>query len=211
MTAVPSWLPQPQLLYPSTSSRTTNSVFASNHTLFFDDLMGFCSISKRRRHRNTLARRARELPKRWSGVKSVLELDTIHRTSKESDITSGLEERKVVNFKDIIAERGACGVGFIANLDNEASHGIVKDSLTALGCMEHRGGCGADNDSGDGSGVMTSIPWDLYNNWAIKQGLASLDKVHTGVGMLFLPTDENYIKESKTGDPFINLCIALSG
>ncbi|PPS16665.1 hypothetical protein GOBAR_AA03916 [Gossypium barbadense] len=56
---------------------------------------------------------------------------------------------KVANLEDIISERGACGVGFIANLENKASHGIVQDALTALGCMEHRGGCGADNDSGD--------------------------------------------------------------
>ncbi len=29
--------------------------------------------------------------------------------------------------------------------------------------MEHRGGCSADNDSGDGAGVMTNIPWGLFN------------------------------------------------
>ncbi len=27
--------------------------------------------------------------------------------------------------------------------------------------MEHRGACSADNDSGDGAGVMTAVPWDL--------------------------------------------------
>ncbi|KAG9457365.1 hypothetical protein H6P81_001873 [Aristolochia fimbriata] len=197
MAAVRSSFPLPQLLHPGTPSRTTNTVFASNRTMVIGDLAGLCSKSKRR-SRNPFARRGRELPKRWSLVKSVLELDKVHLTSKGSDITSGIDERKVVNLEDIISERGACGVGFIANLNNEASHGIVKDALTALGCMEHRGGCGADNDSGDGSGVMTSIPWDLCNNWANKQGLASLDKLHTGVGMLFLPNDENYIKEAKT-------------
>ena len=31
----------------------------------------------------------------------------------------------------------------------------------SLGCMEHRGACSADNDSGDGAGVMTQIPWAL--------------------------------------------------
>lgn len=102
-------------------------------------------------------------------------------------------------MEDIISERGACGVGFIANLRNEASHSIIEDSLTALGCMEHRGGCGADNDSGDGAGVMTSVPWDLFNDWANKQGLASFDKFNTGVGMVFLPKDENQMKEAKSG------------
>lgn len=102
---------------------------------------------------------------------------------------------------DIISERGACGVGFIANLQNEASHQIVEDALSALGCMEHRGGCGADNDSGDGSGVMTTIPWDLLNEWATKEGLPSLEKSSTGVGMVFLPKDEIFKDEAKNGDP----------
>ncbi len=101
---------------------------------------------------------------------------------------------------DILSERGACGVGFIANLDNKGSHDIIKDALTALGCMEHRGGCGADNDSGDGSGIMTSIPWDLFNSWANEQGIASFDKLHTGVGMVFLPKDDDLLKEAKKGD-----------
>lgn len=106
---------------------------------------------------------------------------------------------QVANLEDIISERGACGVGFIANLENKASYDIIKDALTALGCMEHRGGCGADNDSGDGAGLMTSIPWDLFDNWANKQGIASFDKLHTGVGMVFLPKDDDLTKEAKSG------------
>ncbi|KAI4386564.1 hypothetical protein MLD38_004487 [Melastoma candidum] len=107
------------------------------------------------------------------------------------------EKAQVAHLEDIIAERGACGVGFIANLDNIGSHQIVKDALSALGCMEHRGGCGADNDSGDGSGVMTSIPWELFESWATEQGISSLDKSHTGVGMFFFPRDPVLISEAK--------------
>ena len=33
----------------------------------------------------------------------------------------------------------------------------------ALGCMEHRGACSADNDSGDGAGIMSQIPWQLLS------------------------------------------------
>ncbi|KAI3472270.1 hypothetical protein Pfo_029758 [Paulownia fortunei] len=94
--------------------------------------------------------------KNWaSSIKSVLDLERVNNASQQQ--SSDLKP-KVANLEDIISERGACGVGFIANLDNKSSHEIVKDALTALGCMEHRGGCGADNDSGDGSGLMTSIP-----------------------------------------------------
>jgi glutamate synthase (ferredoxin) len=66
--------------------------------------------------------------------------------------------------------------------------------------MEHRGGCGADNDSGDGAGLMSGIPWDLLNDWGSKQGLAPFEKSHTGVGMVFLPQDENSAAEAKAGN-----------
>lgn len=112
-------------------------------------------------------------------------------------------------LEDIISERGACGVGFIANLENKATHKIVNDALIALGCMEHRGGCGSDNTSGDGSGLMTSIPWDLFNEWAEKQGMASFDKTHTGVGMLFLPRDDNIRAEAKKGEHRIVVCTLI--
>jgi glutamate synthase (ferredoxin) len=45
----------------------------------------------------------------------------------------------------------------------------------ALGCMEHRGGCSADNDSGDGAGIMTQVPWKLF-----KQEMPQLDELTTG-------------------------------
>ena len=103
-------------------------------------------------------------------------------------------------MNDILSERGACGVGFVANLKNVPSFNIVRDALTALGCMEHRGGCGADNDSGDGAGLMSGIPWDLFDDWANKQGLAPFDRKNTGVGMVFLPQDEKSMEEAKAGN-----------
>ncbi|XP_073017291.1 ferredoxin-dependent glutamate synthase, chloroplastic-like [Primulina eburnea] len=136
------------------------------------------------------------LRKNWaSSVKSVLDVERVNNASRRQ--SSDLKP-KAANLEDIISERGACGVGFIANLDNRASHEIVKDALTALGCMEHRGGCGADNDSGDGSGVMTSIPWELFNSWANEQGMTAFDQMHTGVGMVFLPKDDALLQQAQT-------------
>ncbi|MBI1751945.1 MAG: glutamate synthase large subunit [Acidobacteria bacterium] len=58
-------------------------------------------------------------------------------------------------------EHDACGVGFIASRTGEACHQILLDALHALRCVEHRGGCAADQVSSDGAGVMTDIPFDL--------------------------------------------------
>ncbi|KAJ4762097.1 hypothetical protein LUZ62_072472 [Rhynchospora pubera] len=151
--------------------------------------------------RHDRLRRLRYSPRAggWSAVRAVLELDGASVRASDRSNKKNADDLKpqVANLSDILSERGACGVGFIANLRNEPSHKIVKDALIALGCMEHRGGCGADNDSGDGSGVMSSIPWDLYNNWAKQQGLPPFDTAKTGVGMVFLPRDEKSMIEAK--------------
>jgi glutamate synthase (ferredoxin) len=41
--------------------------------------------------------------------------------------------------------------------------------------MEHRGACSADDDSGDGAGLMTQIPWKL-----LKQDMPGLNEATTG-------------------------------
>ncbi|CAK9188496.1 unnamed protein product [Ilex paraguariensis] len=187
----------PQLLHSNGQPPKGSSLFAANRDFVFVDFVGLCCKSKRTRRRiGDLNGRSfhRLATKNWSAIRAVLDLE---RVSNASEQVSDLK-RKVAHLDDILSERGACGVGFIANLENKASHEIIKDAVTALGCMEHRGGCGADNDSGDGSGLMTSIPWDLFNDWAGKQGIGSIDKLHTGVGMVFLPKDDDLVNKAKT-------------
>ena len=86
--------------------------------------------------------------------------------------------------KPLVEERDACGVGFIADQQGRSSHRLVTDALHALGCMEHRGGRCADQDSGDGAGIMTAIPWKILQNWADDR---ALKPGNVGVGMTFLP------------------------
>mmetsp|Transcript_6974 Transcript_6974/g.9996 ORF Transcript_6974/g.9996 Transcript_6974/m.9996 type:complete len:1695 (+) Transcript_6974:145-5229(+) len=86
----------------------------------------------------------------------------------------------------LVKERDACGVGFIANtISGEyGSHKVLSEALHALGCMEHRGACGGDSISGDGAGIMTQIPWKLFDDYR------SESCPEPGVGMIFLPPDE---------------------
>ncbi|MBF2063396.1 MAG: glutamate synthase subunit alpha [Calothrix sp. C42_A2020_038] len=99
--------------------------------------------------------------------------------------------------KWLVEERDACGVGFIAHFRNQASHDVVEKALQALTCLEHRGGCSADQDSGDGAGILTAIPWELF-----QQEFESLD-IHSGtkkyaVGMVFLPQETQAAKEARS-------------
>nr|YP_010951483.1 Glutamate synthase [Laurencia catarinensis]WMP12422.1 Glutamate synthase [Laurencia catarinensis] len=66
-----------------------------------------------------------------------------------------------LGFSSLTDERDACGVGFVAEINKQPSHNILQKALKALNCMEHRGGCSADRESGDGAGITTMIPWDI--------------------------------------------------
>lgn len=89
----------------------------------------------------------------------------------------------------LVEERDACGVGFIAQRQNLASHEIVTKALTALTCLEHRGGCSADQDSGDGAGILTAIPWELFQQESAQWGIDFSSHSSLAVGMIFLPQD----------------------
>ncbi|MEB3320698.1 MAG: glutamate synthase large subunit [Cyanobium sp.] len=89
----------------------------------------------------------------------------------------------------VAGEKDACGVGFLASLKGEASHWVLQQALRGLGCMEHRGGCGGDGDSGDGSGVLCGIPWTFLE--AVWPEAAASQGQARGLGMVFLPADSD--------------------
>ncbi len=96
----------------------------------------------------------------------------------------------------LVEERDACGVGFVADVEGRASHDLIVKALRAVDCMEHRGGCSADKESGDGAGIMTAVPWDLLaqdlgGNFA-KSNVSFLSSDRNAVGMIFLPQEPEY-------------------
>jgi glutamate synthase domain-containing protein 2/glutamate synthase domain-containing protein 3/glutamate synthase domain-containing protein 1 len=58
-------------------------------------------------------------------------------------------------------EKGSCGVGFVASLQRDFSYHHLRQGLDSLACVEHRGACSADQITGDGTGIMTDIPFGL--------------------------------------------------
>ena len=94
----------------------------------------------------------------------------------------------------IVGEKDACGVGFLANIEGKESNWILQQSLLGLRCMEHRGGCGGDRDSGDGAGILCSIPWSYLD----KQVKLSIDQNSIkSLGMIFMPNNDSDIKLGK--------------
>lgn len=83
-------------------------------------------------------------------------------------------------------EHDACGIGFVADINRKRSFENVSDAIQMLENMEHRGGVGAEPETGDGAGIMTEIPYDLFDQ-ELKEYKSLLTPRSYGVGMLFLP------------------------
>ena len=83
-------------------------------------------------------------------------------------------------------EHDACGVGFVAHIKGEKRHGIVRQGLTILERLHHRGAVGADPHAGDGAGLLLQLP-DAFFRAVVRFELPP--EGDYAVGMLFLPRD----------------------
>jgi glutamate synthase (NADPH/NADH) large chain len=86
-------------------------------------------------------------------------------------------------------EHDACGVGFVAHIKGEKSHGIVQQALKILENLDHRGAVGADKLMGDGAGILIQLPDLLYRDEMKHQGVELPPPGEYGVGMIFLPKE----------------------
>jgi len=114
---------------------------------------------------------------------------TVRILDANSRTGSGLPPKQ--GLYDPANERDACGVGFVANMKSKASHSIVQDGLRILENLEHRGAVGADPKMGDGAGILTQIPHELYVQECAKLGFQLGKPGSYGVAQIFLPQDES--------------------
>ncbi len=88
-------------------------------------------------------------------------------------------------------EHDACGIGFIANIKGKKSNAIVRDALTILLNLDHRGALGADPNTGDGAGILIQLPDKFLRSVCLEEKNLVLPPAGDyGVGMVFLPQDE---------------------
>ncbi len=64
-----------------------------------------------------------------------------------------------------------CGFGLLASIDNTPSHKNLEDAITSLSRMMHRGAIAADGKTGDGSGLLLSLPKSFFNKEAAANGV----------------------------------------
>ncbi len=83
-------------------------------------------------------------------------------------------------------ERDACGIGFVAHADGRPRRQIVSYALQGLCGVEHRGAVASDAKSGDGAGLLTQIPRELFADFAAELGGGDVPAEDLGVAFLFL-------------------------
>ena len=58
-------------------------------------------------------------------------------------------------------EHDACGIGFVVNIKGGRSHEIVRQGITVLEHLDHRGACGCEENTGDGAGILMQVPHEF--------------------------------------------------
>ncbi|MBO8127479.1 MAG: glutamate synthase subunit alpha, partial [Firmicutes bacterium] len=102
--------------------------------------------------------------------------------------TKGLPRKQ--GLYDPQFEHDACGIGFIVNVKGFKSHQIITQALKILRNLTHRGGFGSEANTGDGAGILMQIPHRFFRQSCVQLGIDLQEPGSYGVGMLFLPQDE---------------------
>ena len=93
-------------------------------------------------------------------------------------------------------EKDACGTGFIAQVSGVPSHDIVRQAITAVTNLTHRGAVSADARTGDGAGILTQLPRKLLLRELSAQGINDVAAEDLAVGMVFftasMPADSEH-------------------
>src|ERR1035438_4596701 len=88
-------------------------------------------------------------------------------------------------------EHDSCGVGFVVDIKGRKSHKIIRDALTVLINLNHRGACGCEANTGDGAGILMQIPHGFFKEVSRKDKIKLPPLGDYGVAMVFLPRDAN--------------------
>lgn len=94
-------------------------------------------------------------------------------------------------------ERDSCGIALLANINGTQTHLLVTQALIALERLTHRGGRDEEETLGDGSGILTELPHELFQKEWEKQGKQLPSSGNYGVMMAFLPKEELKLLEYK--------------
>ena len=92
-------------------------------------------------------------------------------------------------------EHDSCGIGFVVNIKGKKSHDIVKNAITVLRNLQHRGACGCEENTGDGAGILIQKPHKFFKKVAEEAGISLPSSEEYGTGLIFLTPNLSYRKD----------------
>ena len=118
---------------------------------------------------------------------------------QDSSMTSASERAQfqAQGLYDSSYEKDACGIGFVVNIKGKKSHKIIDDGLEILERLKHRGGAGADENTGDGAGILVQIPHAFFQRECDVLGIKLPATGKYGVGMIFAHRYEDLRNQQK--------------
>jgi glutamate synthase (NADPH/NADH) large chain len=102
------------------------------------------------------------------------------------DVCRSRERKASMDFNERFHDN--CGFGLLAQVKNRPSHALVEDAVRACARLTHRGAIAADGKTGDGSGLLCSMPRDFMRRIAAEAGVSLPEQF--AVAMLFLGDEE---------------------
>jgi glutamate synthase domain-containing protein 2/glutamate synthase domain-containing protein 1/glutamate synthase domain-containing protein 3 len=84
-------------------------------------------------------------------------------------------------------EKDSCGVGFVVDIKGRKSHQILRQGITVLQNLDHRGACGCEVNTGDGAGILLQIPHKFMAEATRRSRFDLPDAGQYGCGLVFLP------------------------
>ena len=105
-----------------------------------------------------------------------------HSTTRGSDSPDAVD--RDAGLASPTDDRSNCGVGGVVDLDGAPSHDTVSDAIRLLENLEHRGTTGAEENTGDGAGIMVARPDGFFREVVD----ADLPEAYA-VGSVFMPTE----------------------
>ena len=86
-------------------------------------------------------------------------------------------------------EHDGCGIGAVVDIKGRHDHTIIKYGKEILEKLEHRGAAGADENTGDGAGILFQIPHEFFTVELENLNIVLPVPHKYGVGMVFCPKD----------------------
>ena len=88
-------------------------------------------------------------------------------------------------------EHDNCGMGFVASMRGEKSHGMIDMGIEVLIRLTHRGASGCDPETGDGAGILIQIPHEFFARESSLLGFTLPEPGSYAVGMVFFPVGKH--------------------